>query len=142
MPLPPPTQDLIKGARGEAAETSTASPPKVSRLASRRARAPRPRLSRCEDCAAGQTRLAQTSDTQGRPNPVPGRSSILRRSAEPVRLFTPSSRSIQSIDFSFRRELRGLPRAGQMASPSGIASCMYTVSTGFVRLPASLRGEF
>ena len=28
-----------------------------------------------------------------------------------------------------------------MASPSGIASCMYTVSTGFVRLPASLRGE-
>ena len=91
-PSPPPTQDPIKATCGEAAESPHCIPPKASRQASRRSRAPRTRRSRREGFAADQTELAQTSGTHGRPNHGPGRSWSLRRSPLPYGAFTPLPR--------------------------------------------------
>ena len=64
-------------------------PPKASRQASGRSRAPRTKPSRREGFAADQTELAHTSGTHGRPNHGPGRSRNLRGCGAGYRDFTP-----------------------------------------------------
>ena len=98
-PSPPPTQDPIKAARGEAAESPHCIRPKASRQASRRSRAPRTRRSRREGFAADQTELAQTSGTHGRPNHGPGRSWNLRRCGVGVGVFYPLTEVVSERDF-------------------------------------------